>query len=92
MNGFCHGHWQAQHGQLGGEGDGQDHGVPNFFAIEYKKIFRLFFDCEADLEVLILFVSKSVVRQEASQTIDHIVYFYFLLSGEQSRSCSISRF
>ena len=31
-NGLRLGHWQAQHGQLGEEGDGRDHGVSDFFS------------------------------------------------------------
>ena len=37
-NGLCHGHPQAQPGQVGGEGDGQDHGVPDFFCQSEQKI------------------------------------------------------
>ena len=36
-NGLCHGHPQAQPGQVGGEGDGQNHGVPDFFCQSVQK-------------------------------------------------------
>ena len=36
--GFCPEHWQAWPSQLGGGGDGQDCGVPDFFT--FKKLYQ----------------------------------------------------
>ena len=37
-NGLHHEHWQDQPDQLGGEGDGRDYEVPDFFPKVYRNI------------------------------------------------------